>query len=360
MRPPNRRHLAALREEYTRGGLDEADLDPDPVDHARSAGWTRRSGRALRAQRDGPLDRSPRPASRRRAWCCSRASTPTGSSSSPTTPPARARSSPARPACALLLPVAPARSARSGSRARRRRLPDEEGDAYFAGRPARSQLGAWASPQSKVGRVARAARRPRYAEAGSRFADGPVARPPYWGGYRVVPDTVEFWQGRPGPAARPVPLPVSPTAAQAVERPWRRGAAGPVTSALKLLLRGGLAPYRRSLAVDRRAPVRRHHRVALPAHPQRRHHRQRGAKGDTGYIVRTGAVMLAVALVQVALRVAAVWFAARTAMAFGRDVRAATSSTASARSRPARCSTSAPRRSSPARPTTSSRCRCWC
>ena len=65
--------------------------------------------------------------------------------------------------------------------------------------------------------------------------------------------------------------------------------------------------------------------------------------GDTGYIVRHGGLMLAVSLVQVVCSIAAVWFSARNAMGFGRDLRAA-SSAASAPSRPARCSTSAPRR----------------
>lgn len=74
------------------------------------------------------------------------------------------------------------------------RADDEE---YFATRPRGSQLGAWASAQSQaVG--ARADLEAAYAEAEARFAGGPVPCPPYWGGYAVVPDAVEFWQGRRG------------------------------------------------------------------------------------------------------------------------------------------------------------------
>ena len=62
--------------------------------------------------------------------------------------------------------------------------------------PRGSQLGAWASPQSKVV-DGRGVLEQRYAEVEARFAGGEVPRPPYWGGIRVVPDRVELWQGRP-------------------------------------------------------------------------------------------------------------------------------------------------------------------
>jgi pyridoxamine 5'-phosphate oxidase len=73
---------------------------------------------------------------------------------------------------------------------------DAEADAYFAGRPRGSQLGAWASPQSVVV-VDRAEIDRLVADAEKRFGDGPVPRPEFWGGYRVRPESVEFWQGRP-------------------------------------------------------------------------------------------------------------------------------------------------------------------
>jgi pyridoxamine 5'-phosphate oxidase len=72
-----------------------------------------------------------------------------------------------------------------------------ETEAYFASRPRGSQLGAWASPQSTV--VAdRAALDAAVAATERRFGDTDVIpAPPFWGGYRIAPEVVEFWQGRP-------------------------------------------------------------------------------------------------------------------------------------------------------------------
>ena len=68
-------------------------------------------------------------------------------------------------------------------------------DAYFRVRPRLSRLGAWASPQSAP-LPDRAALEARFAEAERRFPGEDVARPPHWGGYRLVPACFEFWQGR--------------------------------------------------------------------------------------------------------------------------------------------------------------------
>ncbi len=75
------------------------------------------------------------------------------------------------------------------------RLPREESEAYFRTRPRGSQIGAWASAQSRPleGR-ARLERRVREYEA--EFAGRDVPLPPHWGGFRVVPERIEFWQGR--------------------------------------------------------------------------------------------------------------------------------------------------------------------
>lgn len=71
-------------------------------------------------------------------------------------------------------------------------------EAYFASRPRGSQLGAWASPQSQVV-SGRAALEQRYQESVERFADqAEIPTPPHWGGLRVQPESVEFWQGRAG------------------------------------------------------------------------------------------------------------------------------------------------------------------
>ncbi|MGH6610375.1 MAG: pyridoxamine 5'-phosphate oxidase [Burkholderiaceae bacterium] len=75
------------------------------------------------------------------------------------------------------------------------RTGEQESDEYFRTRPLASRLGAWASPQSRPIK-SKGWLMARVAEMGLRHATAP-SRPPYWGGYRVAPNAIEFWQGRP-------------------------------------------------------------------------------------------------------------------------------------------------------------------
>jgi pyridoxamine 5'-phosphate oxidase len=76
------------------------------------------------------------------------------------------------------------------------RLPPEESDEYFAGRPRGSQIGAWASAQSEV-LDSRETLEEIIRATESRFDGQPVTRPPFWGGFRLTPERIEFWYGRP-------------------------------------------------------------------------------------------------------------------------------------------------------------------
>ena len=77
------------------------------------------------------------------------------------------------------------------------RVTTEESDNYFLSRPEESQLGAWASEQSTT-ITSRLALEQRFEQVKNEMKDKPMSRPPHWGGYRVKPNEIEFWQGRPG------------------------------------------------------------------------------------------------------------------------------------------------------------------
>lgn len=187
--------LASLREEYTLGGLDESQLCADPIEMLQ--GWLEEAVRAglydPTAMVLSTVAATGRPSCRMvlcKGLCSVGPVFYTNYSSR------KGQELAGQPACSVVFPWHQLqRQVRVEGLAER--LTDEENDAYFASRPRESQLGAWASPQSRVV-GSRERLDQRYAEAVARFGDGPVARPPYWGGYRIVADGVEFWQGRQG------------------------------------------------------------------------------------------------------------------------------------------------------------------
>lgn len=73
---------------------------------------------------------------------------------------------------------------------------EEESDAYFKTRPIQSQIGAWTSPQSEV-IPNRSFLKERQQKVEERFQSESITRPEHWGGYRLMPSSIEFWQGRP-------------------------------------------------------------------------------------------------------------------------------------------------------------------
>jgi pyridoxamine 5'-phosphate oxidase len=77
-----------------------------------------------------------------------------------------------------------------------RKITPAESDHYFSERPRESQIGAWASPQSQVVESTEVLGQ-LYAKAEQRFEGQPVPRPPFWGGYCILPVSFEFWQGQP-------------------------------------------------------------------------------------------------------------------------------------------------------------------
>ncbi|HSO84356.1 pyridoxamine 5'-phosphate oxidase [Thiocapsa sp.] len=106
----------------------------------------------------------------------------------------KARQIDRNPQVAALFPwVALARQVQITGRAER--IPTAESLRYFATRPRGSQIGAWSSPQSQV-ITSRSLLEAKVAEMRQRFAHGEIPLPDFWGGYRIVPSRIEFWQGR--------------------------------------------------------------------------------------------------------------------------------------------------------------------
>jgi pyridoxamine 5'-phosphate oxidase len=188
------RILRARREQYEQAPLDAADLDPDPVVQVRrwTAEWSEVAPREPAAAVLAPAGADGRPAARN---VLVRALDDEGCAFFTNYESRKGRHLAENGHAALLFSWVPVQRQIElvGSVAK---LAEADSDAYFASRPRGSQIAAWASAQSTV-LPDRAALEALFAEAEARFADGPVPRPPHWGGYRLVPVTIELWQGRP-------------------------------------------------------------------------------------------------------------------------------------------------------------------
>ena len=185
--------LQKLRKEYTNAGLSEADAHPDPIEQFRK--WF---DEALAANLHEP-----------NAMTLATA-TPDGRPSARVVllkgydergfvfytnrEGRKGRELEENPCCALVFYWGELeRQVRAEGRASR--VPEEDSDAYYAGRPRGSQLGAWVSAQSSpIG--GRDALEERLRELEVEYEGREIPRPPFWGGYRVEPEAIEFWQGR--------------------------------------------------------------------------------------------------------------------------------------------------------------------
>ena len=188
-------NIADLRREYMRETLDEADVAADPFRQ-----FERWFAEATKAEVPEPnamtlatVDRDGRPAAR---IVLLKQVDDSGFVFFTNFQSRKGRELSANPRAALLFfwPELERQVRIEGTTAT---LGSAESAAYFAGRPRSSQLGAWASPQSEpiAGRSVLAG---RFAEVEAKYADATraVPCPPHWGGYRLDPDAIEFWQGR--------------------------------------------------------------------------------------------------------------------------------------------------------------------
>jgi len=192
---PPPRDIAAWRNEYCDRGLTEQDLGGDPIaafarwlDQAAQAGLPEPNAMVVSTiGREGPSSR----------MVLLKGLDQRGFVFFTNYDSRKSHELDAEPACALLFPWHPLqRQVRIEGAASR--VGDDESDAYFRTRPRNSQLGARSSPQSEVVE-SREHLEQRFREEQQRFADADeVPRPAYWGGIRVRPQRIEFWQGRPG------------------------------------------------------------------------------------------------------------------------------------------------------------------
>ena len=184
---------SSLRQEYTSAGLDKADVDPDPIvqfhewfENAVEADLHEPNAMILAtATNDG------KPSAR---TVLLKGYDERGFVFYTNYEGRKAKEIEANPACALLFYWGELeRQVRIEGRATR--LSGEESDAYFASRPPGSRLGAWASEQSHPVED-RSILEERVRALQAEYEGREIPRPPFWGGYRIEPETIEFWQGR--------------------------------------------------------------------------------------------------------------------------------------------------------------------
>ena len=186
-------NLADLRLSYTKAGLTEADLDPDPFRQFEL--WM---SQAISSQLIEPnamtlatVNAAGQPNAR---TVLLKAFDRSGFVFYTNYESRKSREIAGNPYMCLLFYWAELeRQVRVAGRAER--VPEAESDAYFQSRPVGHQLGAWVSNQSTV-IAGREVIEESLANVAKRFEPGPVPRPAHWGGFRVVPHAIEFWQGR--------------------------------------------------------------------------------------------------------------------------------------------------------------------
>ena len=191
---PDRLDVAALRQEYASAGLNHEDLEPDPI--AQFATWLEAAVAAAipdpNAMVLSTVAEDGAPSSR---TVLLKGFDDRGFVFFTNQRSRKAQDLAARPVASLLFGwIALGRQVIV--RGAVNPVTDEESDTYFASRPRGSQIAAWASRQSEVTPDRETIDQAMLATT-DRFGDGPVPRPPHWGGYRVAPSTIEFWQGRP-------------------------------------------------------------------------------------------------------------------------------------------------------------------
>ena len=184
---------SGLRREYTRAGLSEADLAPDPVEQF--GRWFEETVNAGLHEPNAMIVATATPDGRPSARVVLlKGFGERGFAFYTNHEGRKAAELEANPRCALLFYWGELeRQVRIEGTARR--LSGEESAAYFASRPRGSQLGAWASAQSREIED-REALEERLRALEEEYQGHEVPRPPFWGGYRVEPEGFEFWQGR--------------------------------------------------------------------------------------------------------------------------------------------------------------------